>query len=681
MLTIQRNPGVHFDDYFHLSQYVTTRSLLFLTFAINNRLGGQNVLGYHLVNLGLHILNGILIFGIACQIFRKVEVEQTRARLLAFCAAAFFLVHPVQTEAVTYISSRSELLSAFFYLAGLGCFAALPENRIGFFASLAVLVSLLLGFGGKETVVTLPLAIIVFDYIFIAKGEWRSILKRWRFYISFIIAGAAASYYLLARQVADLVTQRSGKNYETWTYFVTQLRVIIRYMRLLVFPTGLTLDYDFPLYTSFREPVVILSALVILAFIFLGWKWRRTKPIYSFSILWFFITLSPTSSIVPIPDVIFEHRLYLPLAGVCLSFPVVLEWAVRKVTGNTTIKWVTAAAGVLLVLFTIGTILRNEVWRDETRLFTDVVSKAPHKLRAYNELIYADMKRGQEEHAISVAKLGLQNIPVADVFLNDTIGNLQLRLGRPAEAAASFKASREKAKKLGGWPPEFFANSYNNLGVAYLALSKATQGSARIQALQEARDAFEASLEASPYDINTIDSLVNVRRSLGEAKLLENELRKKLKDGSTAHRYFYALAALLSLEERYADALPYFAQAEPLDLDVVYFNYAFALAKAGRIDDAIAEYLKAIRKDLMFDEARYNLALLYIQKADYDSATFHLKDILNRNPRNVRANVKLAQIQAYTGKPESARQYIQRALNIDPQNAEALALAQQIGNQ
>ena len=149
MLTIQRNPGVHFDDYFRLSQYVNTRSLLFLTFAINNRLGGQNVLGYHLVNLGLHILNGILIFGIACQIFRKVEVEKTRARLFAFCAAAFFLVHPVQTEAVTYISSRSELLSAFFYLIGLGCFVAFPENKIGFLASLAVLVSLLLGFGGK----------------------------------------------------------------------------------------------------------------------------------------------------------------------------------------------------------------------------------------------------------------------------------------------------------------------------------------------------------------------------------------------------------------------------------------------------------------------------------------------------------------------------------------------------
>src|SRR5436309_2416295 len=138
--SIQRNTNVRFEDYrnFSLNLYLQTRSLLYATFAFNNWVGSQNVLGYHIVNLSLHILNGLLVFAAGVKVFRKAVIDPGVVRTYSLLATAFFLVHPIQTESVTYISSRSELLSTFFYMLGFVFFTILPENRIGFLASLLV---------------------------------------------------------------------------------------------------------------------------------------------------------------------------------------------------------------------------------------------------------------------------------------------------------------------------------------------------------------------------------------------------------------------------------------------------------------------------------------------------------------------------------------------------------------
>ncbi len=145
--SIQRNTNVRFEDYrnFSLNLYLQTRSLLYATFAFNNWVGSQNVLGYHIVNLSLHILNGLLVFAAGVKVFRKAVIDPGVVRTYSLLATAFFLVHPIQTESVTYISSRSELLSTFFYMLGFVFFTILPENRIGFLASLLVTVFLAVG--------------------------------------------------------------------------------------------------------------------------------------------------------------------------------------------------------------------------------------------------------------------------------------------------------------------------------------------------------------------------------------------------------------------------------------------------------------------------------------------------------------------------------------------------------
>src|SRR5690242_5243603 len=185
LTSIQHNRSVRF---FSLDpkEFLNTRSLLYPTYAFNEWLDGENVFGYHVVNLLLHIINGLLVFAIARRIYLKLELSSD-ASTYAIIAAGFFLVHPIQTEAVTYITERSELVSKLVYLSWLLFFMTLPENKIGILASLPVSFCLLLGLGFKETAVTLPATIVLYDYIFIAKSKLRNLLDRWRFYLGLVV--------------------------------------------------------------------------------------------------------------------------------------------------------------------------------------------------------------------------------------------------------------------------------------------------------------------------------------------------------------------------------------------------------------------------------------------------------------------------------------------------------------
>ena len=685
LTSIQHNRAVRSFS-FNAKGLLNTRSLLYPTYAFNEWLGGENVFGYHVVNLLLHIVNGLLVFGIAWRTYERLRPSpyplpggEGRYALLA---AAFFLVHPVQTEAVTYITERSELLSKLVYLCGLLFFVALPERKIGFFASIPVLLCLVLGVGFKETAVTLPASIVLYDYIFISKAKFRNMLPRWRFYLGLTALIAAGTYAVFDILRQPLLMVGNPGTLRRWYFFITELRVIARYLRLIVFPAGQNLDYDFPPALSITEPGVLLSGLLIIGLLIIAWRWRQQKPVYAFSIFWFFITMAPLSSIVPIPDVIAEHRLYLAMAGVALSFPLLLDTfgnlheRLRPYTSR--LQW--AAIGVLLIL----TVARNYVWADEFRLFSDVVAKSPHKLRGYENLIFAYMKRGQEQEAVSVAKTAIDNVSVTDrISLLDTIGNLYLRMGRPAEAVEYFTKSNDESVRV-GTTSAFLATSFNNLGMAYMMLAQMPDlrnTDERPQALRNAREAFQKSLERDPT-IETLDSLVNVVLQLGEAPALENQLRKNLASNANDANSLCMMATLLSLQNRYPESLEYFRRAEVhyASREALRFNYAFALSKTGQTERAIEEYLTALQLDPLFHEADYNLALLYIQKADYASALQHLGAIVSVEAANVKANLKLAEIYAFQGNLPLARQYLQQVLKADPQDREALSLFARIGS-
>jgi len=685
LLTIQRNAAVRFGDFdWHL---LNPRAVLYLTFTLNYAWTQQEVWSYHLINLIFHLLNSILIFFIAQHIFRRLSYKYD-ATWAALLAAGFFVLHPVQTESVTYISSRSELLSTGFYLLGFLAFIKIPERRIGFLLSLLLAIPFVLGLGSKETAISFPAALFIYDFIFLSSGSFRPMLTRWRFYVTFLIGGIAAGLYIVFVNLRGSVGVGLAGHLSTLQYFLTQLRVIVRYVLLILLPVGQNLDYDFRPSTSPFEPAVIASFFFLGALVFLAWFLRRRSPVLSFSILWFFLTLAPTSSFIPILDVIFEHRLYLPLAGVCLSFPVLADLAGEQVRKRFAVKIkAVSLASALLLLLMIATVMRNQVWRDEVRLWTDVVSKSPHKVRAHSSLAWAYFKRGQYDQAIGVINSAITLAPASRRDLRDVLGNLFFQTGRYDDAVKLFTEGTHDTDQ-GVLPME-----YNNLGVAYLYKWNRLQSQHAQIAEQEFLEQKEKILRAALQAYETcvrldragqifgaVDSIVNIASFLEELDDLETKALARLEDKTTFND-LYIVGKVAFQRGNYARADEYFEKAEKVRQDekLVYFNHGYALNALNQKDRAIDKYLQAIRTDPIFSLAHHNLALIYMQKSDFPRAIEHFQEVLRYDPNHLETNLNLAKIYGAEGKMELARKHLTTVMNVSPGNPQVMQIWQQLG--
>lgn len=349
------------------------RGIAMLTFAVNYTIGGLNVVGYHIVNLAIHITNGILVYFLIFLTLGRIDMGtavrqgfnpansnpeglpcNVKAKRIAIYTALLFTVHPIQTQAVTYIVQRMEILASLFMLIGLlffikGAGASNTYAKLLFYGS--VLASYLLGFYSKEIAITLPAIIFLYDYCFLANGEFRKLISRLPLYI--ILLGMLV---LLAAPTFSGLKETPGgsagfgvQSITSKEHIFTQFNVLIYYITLLFVPINQNLDYDFPISKGlFETPLVkkgtvlnipipppIISLIILLGIIgfalYLLLK-RKTdnghgqRYLISFFILWFFIILSPTSSFIPIIDVIFEHRLYLASMGFFALFSLAFDW-------------------------------------------------------------------------------------------------------------------------------------------------------------------------------------------------------------------------------------------------------------------------------------------------------------------------------------------------------------------
>lgn len=335
----------------------SNRPVLDTTLAVNYYFGKLNVFGYHLVNLLLHISNGIMLYFILFQTANLSSLKEKygqRAYRIALYASMIFIAHPIQTQAVTYIISRSSVLATTFYLLSLLLFikAFAPRSPLHAHGStlhapgstlmapsftlsaicskLFALRSLLLagaffasclGMGTKQIAATLPLTLLIYDFYFISDANLKMLKEHYKVHIA-MFSTMAVTIYLSASGLQKFVSFDYAKGVQmpfsesvtSFQYFMTQLHVIPYYIKLLFVPTNLNLDYDWPITRSIDLPTVMFFILLVAIVVFAVWVYRRAR-LLSFGIIWFFVTLSVTSSFVVIYDVIFEHRLYLPSIG------------------------------------------------------------------------------------------------------------------------------------------------------------------------------------------------------------------------------------------------------------------------------------------------------------------------------------------------------------------------------
>lgn len=320
----------------------TNRPVVYLSLMLNYQLSGLNVVGWHAFNIGVHIANSCFVYLLIIWTLNLPALEREyrdKAKRMALFGALLFGVHPVQTESVTYIISRTELLATFFYLTAFLFFIKGSQTKHkGYYV--ATMISAALSMGSKEWAVTLPAVLMLYDYLFVADRKMRAVLGRWWLY-----AGAALSWAIALRTL-NLFSPEGGAGIgfsvstttglSAKTYYLTSLNVIWTYIRLLFLPINQNLDYDYPIAKTLFEFPTLLSFvghIAVLAAAF--WLYlKKGWLLVPFGVAWFYIGLSPVQSFVPIIDVIFEHRLYMPSVGFVIVFVVVyekiFEWLVKK---------------------------------------------------------------------------------------------------------------------------------------------------------------------------------------------------------------------------------------------------------------------------------------------------------------------------------------------------------------
>ncbi|MBW1824424.1 MAG: hypothetical protein JRI87_07645, partial [Deltaproteobacteria bacterium] len=375
------------------------------SFALNYYFGGLNPFGYHLVNVIIHILNGLVLFFLSYTILTLPLTDRQgrgNALKIAFLGSFIWLVHPIQTQAVSYIVQRLTSLSALFFLLSLLCYIKGRVNHTHKRLALFILSVFfgLLALGTKQNAASLPLFIILSEFFFFQQHPFQMDKKKWGLVI--LLTGLfllIAGVYLGPDFISRWTQSYEMRGWTPLERVLTQLRVIILYINLLFYPhpSRLNVDHDLPISSSLFSPfTTFLSLLFIIGLLILTIFLIRKNRLVSYALFWFFGNLVIESSIIPLV-LVFEHRLYLPsmgpiilIVGLCVRMPRI------KLK-----KWGTAVVVSLILLFSYWTYERTFVWRGPVSLWLDAAKKSPHKTRPLFKLGDFYVKKGWLDEAIA----------------------------------------------------------------------------------------------------------------------------------------------------------------------------------------------------------------------------------------------------------------------------------------
>jgi tetratricopeptide (TPR) repeat protein len=362
---------------------VSNRPMLMFSYWIDYQQSGAEPRSYHVTNVFMHLLVSVLVALICARFLTWVNVDGRRRDVLAVFSGALFLLHPLQTESVAYVASRSEDLSVFFCFAAYALFLYRGDGAMKWPRAVAIVVLFGAAVVTKEHTLMLPALVLLTDY-FWKRGGLR---KNAILYGMIALAGAGAAAFVL-RTLRGADTLGFGlKDLSPGTYFLTQCRVIWIYVRLFLLPFGQSVDADIRLSRTLLDPGAIAGLVGLLAAVTTAWIYRKRWPMAAFGVFVFLLLLAPTSSFMPIKDVLAERRVYLPFLGLLL---ICLEFLRRLRTEQ--IVW--AGVAVVVACATL-TYQRNQVWASPLALWQDAVAKSPGKMRPRFQLAYAYYEQGK----------------------------------------------------------------------------------------------------------------------------------------------------------------------------------------------------------------------------------------------------------------------------------------------
>jgi tetratricopeptide (TPR) repeat protein len=593
------------------------RPLVNLSFAVNYTLGGLEPRGYHLVNLAFHLLSGLFVFGIvrrtlqlifrlkpeATAVDRRPEATAVDRRPeptavdrkpqatgvnLGFAAALVWTLHPLNTEAVNYVTQRTELMMAFFYLLTLYASVRATTPRPLAWSTVAV-ASCFAGMACKESMVTAPIVVMLYDSVFVFGSPREAIGRRWRFY-----AALCTSWILLAALVWPGPRMRSAgfsTDVSPWTYLLNQTVMISRYLQLAVWPDRLVASYGPPVPLTLGDVwphALLVSALLALAAIAVV-RWPR----WGFLAACFFITLAPTSSIVPIAtEVGAERRMYLPLIALVTLAVVAASFLThaRRNAGAVTLA-------VVATLFSLGTIVRTREYASPVLLAQSTVERYPTST-AHHQLGVALLVAGDRAAALSALRRAIPGAPRAHY----TLGVELVKEGRTNEAIEQFQA---------------FLREEPNLVEAITARQLLGRALAQQQRWSEAIEQEQQVLTMNPSEAQRLDTHA-------------------------------LLAEALFGAEKFQDAIAHcleYLRARPHDPRVLT-RLGISLIATERLEDAIAAFRRAADAAPTDVDAQLNLGTALEDHHDYQEALRYAQRALALQPGNAQAQQLVERLRA-----------------------------------
>jgi len=542
------------------------RPLTMTSFTLNYKLGGLNVAGYHIVNVLFHAANAILVYlliiallsininneastgslpwqcpsvalpalpkfqrrrgvgGSSAKADKKKYVENNHSYTTALFISLLWATHPINSEAVNYIWQRADVMATFFYLLSVILFLrSLVSNRhILFLLSIGAYIMALMS---KETSITLPLIIMLIDLFLVSKFKKDIFIKQFKKY-HFMFIFVTLMYLLIRFFYQGIITEfasPTGESPSMLKYFATQFNVIIKYITLIFIPKGLSIYHSIPIVENFMEIKMLMSIMAIILLILLSARLSKVHIISSLFMFWFFITLIPTSSILPGCIVMNEHRVYLPGIGIISALVILLyKFIPEKIHKNI----LPIFLSIIIILFSAITYNRNKDWKDEASLWSNTVKLYPNDGIAYNYLGMGLYKKGFIDKSIEAFEKAVKYRP-NDSLIHNNLGAAYINKNMVDKAMEEFKKSVSLnpgqhdalnnlagAFFLKGFYGEaiecykkaielnpFYIDAYANLGLCY-SINKL---------YDEARNIYGKALEIDPNCISIKNKLQSIK--------------------------------------------------------------------------------------------------------------------------------------------------------------------------
>lgn len=636
-VTVKENPSIK--SWFNLLKILTEdlglvggkrhilyRPLQMLTYMIDYSFWKLNEIGYHLTNIALHILMALCIYWL-------VMLLSKGDAFLAFLTGALFVIHPIHTNAVTYISGRADSLCGIFMILSFILYIkSLSSNRaLPYFLCLAAYFLSLLS---KEYALILPVLLLLYNIAF---------RKSFRAKEFFSIVLIACLYIAMRMRVSPFLVSRMSGADSALDRIPAFFAAMTDYARLLFLPFNLHMEYGWGSFL-FTDPKVLAGVALFLALIIYALVERKRNALLFFSVSWLLLAMLPFSNLYRLNAYMAEHWLYIPSIGFFIIISIVISSLCRRKERG----FFGIALGIgLFVLYSSVTINQNRYWKDPVTIYKRTLKFAPRSAALYNNLACEFKESGNVEEAIRLYKRAIELDPnCEEAYAN--LGTVYNQISRRDKAAYLFNKSIEVN-------PEY-TNAYLKLALLYGSSGK--QG--------KALGLFKKALELDPKSAGIYNDIGNLYKDMGDRKSAGASYLKALElDPSNAESY-NNLGIVSNDIGRVEESIELFNKAIKLDPGLVkaHINLANAYSQLGRNEEAYILYKKVIMMDPANADAYNNLGTLYKALGRDKEALSAYKMAANVDPKYAPALMNLAIFYYEEGQYDLAIEYCDQAARL-----------------